>query len=72
MKYKKLTKSGSDTLNWRGLSLSSMTFVSTGAFSSTKPSVEDAEIFGGFWSTGLTNTINLAVANLLLGEFSSA
>lgn len=67
-----LTRSASDTVSTIGLSLSSMTFVPIGAFSSTKPSILDAVITGGLLSTGLTVIVNFAVAERFASDTSTA
>jgi hypothetical protein len=67
-----LTKSSSLTVNLIGFPFLSTTFVPTGAFSSAKPSVADAEITGGLLSTGFTVMNNLAVADLFCSLTSSA
>lgn len=55
-----------------GLLCSSSTTVPIGEFSSTKPSIAETKISGGFESTGFTVTINLAVVDRLTSDFSCA
>lgn len=68
----KLTKSASEIERTIGRPLVSVTLVPTGAFSSAKPSTDEALITGGLLSTGFTVILNFAVADRSASESSTA